>query len=234
MPRLTSYLITNIVKRSKISIMAITLYHNDISAPSRAVWAVLKQIGKEFDLKPLDLLTQEHKADWYLKINPVGQVPFLTDDDFKMPESRAIMCYLIDQYSDKSTHDFLYPADPKARAKVDSLLFWSMSYHNAIVQAIVVPALFGSEQTEENLEKLRTMTKAMNEMYKGHSLNNFSCADILNGYYLTIAFGMGHKVMKSVDYPEVEKFYNAIMENAVFKDVNQGFAGFLADRSSKE
>jgi len=101
--------------------MGITLYHNDISPPSRAVWAVLKQIGIEFDLKNLDMLKQEHKAEWYLKINPAGQVPFLTDDDFKIPESRAIMCYLIDQYSDKSKHDCLYPADPKARAKVDSL-----------------------------------------------------------------------------------------------------------------
>ena len=234
MAGLTSYLITNIVERTNKSKMTITLYHNDISPPSRAVLAVLKQIGKEFDLKSLDLLTREHKADWYLNINPAGQVPFLTDDDFKMPESRAIMCYLIDQYSDKSKHDFLYPADPKARAKVDSLLFWSMSYHTAMAQAVVVPALFGGEQTEENLEKLRTMTKAMNEMYKGHSLDNFSCADILNGYYLTLTFGIGHKVMKFGEYPEVEKFFNAIMENAVFKDCNQGFAGFLADWSSKQ
>merc|ERR1712071_564575 len=121
--------------------MGITLYHNDISPPSRAVWAVLKQIGIEFDLKNLDLLKREHKAEWYLKINPAGQVPFLTDDDFKMPESRAIMCYLIDQYSDKTKHDHLYPADPKSRAEVDSLLFWSMSYHTAMVETVVVPEL---------------------------------------------------------------------------------------------
>merc|ERR1711976_733950 len=98
-------------------IMAITLYHNDISPPSRAVWAVLKQIGIEFDVKKLDLLTQEHKQEWYLKINPIGQVPFLTDCDFSMPESRAIMCYLIDQYADKSKFDYLYPAILKPEQK---------------------------------------------------------------------------------------------------------------------
>merc|ERR1719189_1269239 len=166
--------------------MGIKLYHNDISPPSRAVWAVLKQIGVEFEVKALDLLTQEHKQDWYLEINPIGQVPFLTDGDFKMPESRAIMCYLVDQYGDKSKHDFLYPADPKSRAKVDSLLFWSMSYHTAMVEAVVVPNLFGKECTEAQVDKLKTMTKTMDSLYKGHALKNFSIADLLNGYYLTI------------------------------------------------
>merc|ERR1712048_405494 len=116
--------------------MGITLYHNDISPPSRAVWAILKHLDIEFEVKKLDLLTQEHKQDWYLKINPIGQVPFLVDNDFSMPESRAIMTYLIDQYADKSKNDHLYPADdPKGRAKVDALLFWSMGYHQAAVAA---------------------------------------------------------------------------------------------------
>merc|ERR1711976_447894 len=221
------------LSRSYTHIMAIKLYHNDISPPSRAVLAVLKQIGVEHEVKALDLLSREHKQDWYLEINPIGQVPFLTDGDFSMPESRAIMCYLVDQYGDKSKHDFLYPADPKARAKVDSLLFWSMSYHTALVNAVIVPTLFGAEQTDENVEKLRTMTKALNEMYKNHSLKDFSCADLLNGYYLTCCFGIGHKVMKASDYPEVEKFFKAIMENSVFKEINEGFAGMLAEKWSK-
>merc|ERR1712141_627848 len=221
-------LITHTLLHTYFSLkMGITLYHNDISPPSRAVWAVLKHIGVKFDVKHLDLLTQEHKQEWYLKINPIGQVPFLTDDDFNMPESRAIMCYLIDQYADKSKHDFLYPADPKGRAKVDQLLFWSLSYHDALVKAVIVPFLFGGEQTDENVEKLKTMTKALDVMYKNHSLDKFSCADFLNGYYLTCVFGIGHKVMKASDYPEVEKFYNAMKGNTVFKEIIEGFAAFL-------
>merc|ERR1711976_5025 len=220
------------LSRSYTHIMAIKLYHNDISPPSRAVWAVLKQIGVEHEVKALDLLSREHKQDWYLEINPIGQVPFLTDGDFKMPESRAIMCYLVDQYGDKSKHDFLYPADPKARAKVDSLLFWSMSYHTAMVEAVVVPNLFGKECTEVQVEKLKTMTKTMDSLYKGHSLNNFSIADFLNGYYLTICFGMKGGLEKA-DYPELAKFIDALNAESTFSEVNTGFAKMLAEKWSK-
>lgn len=212
--------------------MGIKLYHNDISPPSRAVFAVLKQIGVEHEVKALDLLTQEHKQEWYLEINPIGQVPFLTDGDFKMPESRAIMCYLVDQYGDKSKHDFLYPADPKSRAKVDSLLFWSMSYHTAMVDAVVVPNLFGKECTDVQMEKLKTMTQTMDSLYKGHPLNNFSIADILNGYYLTICFGMKGGLEKK-DYPELAKFSDALNSESTFSEVNAGFAKLLAEKWSK-
>lgn len=76
----------------------------------------------------------EHKSDEFLKINPQGTVPAVTDDDFVMNESRAIMCYLV---SAKSPNNSLYPTDDlKARFIIDQRLFYDAS--------TLMPALAGA------------------------------------------------------------------------------------------
>jgi glutathione S-transferase len=46
----------------------------------------------------LDFLAGEFKSDWFLKINPRGMVPALTDGDVKLFESGAILLYIADKY----------------------------------------------------------------------------------------------------------------------------------------
>jgi glutathione S-transferase len=71
------------------------------------------------------LASGEHKSEDYLKINPQGTVPAVTDDEFVMNESRAIMCYLVNA---KTPNNCLYPSDdPKARFIIDHRLFYDAS-----------------------------------------------------------------------------------------------------------
>lgn len=73
----------------------IQYYWNIGSQPARAVKALL-DIGKiNHECIVMDLLNNKTRTPEYLKLNPLGQVPFIiTADNHKIGESNAILVYL--------------------------------------------------------------------------------------------------------------------------------------------
>ena len=58
----------------------------------------LEEIGAKYEFVQLDMQGGEHKLSNYLEINPMAQVPAITDGDFKLWESGAILIYLAEKY----------------------------------------------------------------------------------------------------------------------------------------
>lgn len=56
--------------------------------------AALAEVGAAYEFIPVDLDKGENKTSEFLTINPHGKVPVLTDDDFALPESNAILWYI--------------------------------------------------------------------------------------------------------------------------------------------
>ena len=100
--------------------MAITLY----TAATPNGWKVsiaLEEMGLPYEVRVIDFATNEQKADWYVKLNPNGRIPTLTDDGFALFESGAILIYLAEK-----TGRFL-PRDTQARSRVMQWLMFQMS-----------------------------------------------------------------------------------------------------------
>jgi len=100
--------------------VAITLY----TAPTPNGWKVsiaLEEMGLPYEVRVIDFATNEQKADWYVKLNPNGRIPTLTDDGFALFESGAILIYLAEK-----TGQFL-PRDPQSRSRVLQWLMFQMS-----------------------------------------------------------------------------------------------------------
>lgn len=76
----------------------ITLYHSPASRAFTAYW-MLEELGVAFDVKTVDIRKGEQKSREYLKLNPAGKVPALTDGDVVVSENPAIAIYLADRYS---------------------------------------------------------------------------------------------------------------------------------------
>lgn len=76
----------------------ITLYHSPASRAFTAYW-MLEEIGAAFTVKTVDIRKGEQKDPAYLKLNPAGKVPTLTDGDVVVSENPAIAIYLADRYS---------------------------------------------------------------------------------------------------------------------------------------
>lgn len=80
------------------------LYSYWRSSASFRVRIALNLKGLDYDIRPVNLLENEHRSEWYTKINPQGLVPTLVDDNFPtgvpptISQSPAIIDYLEEMY----------------------------------------------------------------------------------------------------------------------------------------
>lgn len=90
------------------------LYHVTISPNSRRVWITLLEKNLEFELVEVDLRNGAQFQPDFLALNPFHHIPVLTDGDFTVIESLAILDYLEAKYPTPA----LLPTEPSALAKV--------------------------------------------------------------------------------------------------------------------
>lgn len=96
--------------------MTITLYDFELSGNCYKLRLLMGILNVPYDIVPVDFFPgREHKADWFLRLNPFGQLPVLKDDDLVLSDSGAILAYLAKKY-DASGQWF--PDDPAVTAQI--------------------------------------------------------------------------------------------------------------------
>jgi glutathione S-transferase len=99
----------------------LTVYTFPASVPANAVVLLCKLAGIPYETEVIDITKGEGRSPEYLALNPAGSVPTITAGWFTLSESLAILQYLSEL---ESVDDKWYPAEPKARAHVDSFMHW--------------------------------------------------------------------------------------------------------------
>jgi glutathione S-transferase len=89
------------------------LYYARPSVYARPVWLALLEKQLPFELIPVDLSGKQFEPD-FLAVNPFSHIPVLTDGNFRVIESLAILDYLEARYPDRA----LLPTEAKALANV--------------------------------------------------------------------------------------------------------------------
>lgn len=106
----------------------IILYTNrECSSPYvLSVYATLVEKGLPFELKSIDLGTQENLEPEYQRISLTSRVPTLLHGEFSLSESSAIVEYLEDAFA---LPDFpsVYPRDLQERARARQIQAWVRS-----------------------------------------------------------------------------------------------------------
>ncbi|KAK4478904.1 hypothetical protein RD792_014411 [Penstemon davidsonii] len=105
--------------------MALKLYVDRMSQPSRAILIFCKKNGIEFEEVKIELAKGQHRTPEFAEVNPMKQVPAIVHGDFTLFESHAILIYLASAFSEVADH--WYPADVRQRAKIHSVLDWHHS-----------------------------------------------------------------------------------------------------------
>ena len=100
------------------------LYFNPISPNCRRAVMTAVHLGLPVEEKPIDFTKGDHKTPAFLAMNPNGMIPTLTDGDFSLWESRAIMQYL----ASKKPEAGLLGKNERERADVSRWLFWDSSH----------------------------------------------------------------------------------------------------------
>jgi len=78
--------------------MTLTLHHHPFTRAAGVLW-MLEEVGCEYTLEHLDIMTGAHKRPEFKGVNPMGKIPTLVDGDTVVTEAAAIGLYLADRYA---------------------------------------------------------------------------------------------------------------------------------------
>ena len=108
------------------------LYDFKSSPNCQRVKVVLAEKNLPYEIVPIDLRAQAQKTPDYLKLNPYGKVPVLTDNDTVLYESCIINEYLEEKYPNPP----LLPKDPGKKARARILIDYGMAHFDGAYQKL--------------------------------------------------------------------------------------------------
>lgn len=108
------------------------LYYGRLSGHSYKIRLFLSLIGLGYEPVPINMAQGENKTESYLKINPLGLVPVLQDDDFIIRDSQAILVYLAQKYAQGSWKL------PSEAAQLAHIIEWLSFAANEISHSVVL------------------------------------------------------------------------------------------------
>ena len=193
---------------------------------------IANYLEADFQLIPVDILKGEQKSQDFLKLNPVGKVPVIVDEDFILYESMAIARYLASKYGSS-----LYPDDMKKRAIVDQWVdFCSIHVQTAsnriFFNRIVAPKI-GIPKDEDTLNAgIKLLEQYLpvledqldrNEFLAGDS---FSIADINLLAILDPAESMGISINR---YPNLYNWFQNLKKEEFYTKCHLDYAETLKE-----
>src|SRR5476649_1395240 len=98
----------------------LTVYGFDFSSTANKVRFAANAMGLKYEYKRVNLFAGEQRSPEFLKLNPIGRVPAIDDNGFKVFESAVIIKYLADKNNSP-----LYPKDLQKRTIVDQWIDFS-------------------------------------------------------------------------------------------------------------
>ncbi|KAH8696535.1 glutathione S-transferase [Talaromyces proteolyticus] len=182
---------------------------------------VLEELGLPYKVRPVNLESREQKERWFLKFNPNGRLPAITDGNTRVFESGAIMLYLTGRY-DTARKISYAPEDLPGYTEQLSWLMWQMgglgpmqgqAHH---FQGFApVRSDWGIQRYTDEAKRLYSVLEARLQEVPYLAGEKFSIADIACYCWVRvspniIAFNLG-------DWPAVQRWHDRIMEREAVK-----------------
>jgi glutathione S-transferase len=161
----------------------------------------LQELNIPYQYISLDIAAKEHKQPAYLKINPMGKVPAIVDDNFTLWESGAILIYLANKYQQ-------IPENIQAQSIINQWVIFA--------NATLSPGLFLPDRRDQEMSVLLT---PINDILGKQSFilgDNLTVADIeLAGYiyYAQKLFNLDYQ-----NYPHLVNYLNNLSQRPAFKN----------------
>ncbi|HEY9703119.1 MAG TPA: glutathione S-transferase family protein [Allocoleopsis sp.] len=177
------------------------VYGANFSRASIIQW-YLEELGVEYEFIKLDMKAGENRTPEYLAINPTGKVPSITDGDFHLWESGAILLYLAEKYGK-------LPSKLEEKAEINKWVLFSNS--------TLVMGVFIETSREREIPKL---LPPLNEILSGRSFllgDDFSVADVAVGsvlHFMTLMLKFDFQ-----EYPGISNYIKMLGERTAFQKV---------------
>lgn len=198
----------------------IKLYDFKSSPNSQRVKVVLEEKKLPFEIVPIDLRKGEQKTPEFLKLNPYGKVPVLTDGDTVLYESCIINEYLDEKYPNPP----LMPADLGKRAKARILIDYGLAHLDRPYQKLRQELMKDpKEQSEPVIAAAKNDLRKLLQRFENeigdqpYLLGEFSLADADLITRFTRLEGFG--VLPDPSLPRLSKYLERMKERPSVKAI---------------
>jgi glutathione S-transferase len=141
----------------------VTLYDYELSGNCYKLRMFMNMLGVKYESKRIDFYPgREHKSEWFLKINPLGKLPVLQDDDLILRDAQAILVYLAARYDPSGKW---YPVgDPAALGRIS---MW-LAFADAITATASAARLHDGLFYELDVDALRASAERLFRILDEH------------------------------------------------------------------
>mmetsp|Transcript_14671 Transcript_14671/g.12909 ORF Transcript_14671/g.12909 Transcript_14671/m.12909 type:complete len:245 (+) Transcript_14671:34-768(+) len=147
----------------------LTIYTHVLSPFGAFVVATANHLNIPHTEHSVDLSKNEHKQEWFLKINPKGQVPAIKEGDKCMSESFDICVHLIKSRKIETT---LWPEDEKEQQEMKRVLSFakdsSDSARDLVLKGYFDRLLKGVGLTDEKFRSCQVDVYETYQKYEDH------------------------------------------------------------------
>ena len=171
------------------------LHYAQNSRAVRVAW-LLEELNIEYNIKKYVLGDKQMRDNAYKKINPLGRVPVLEDNELVISESGAIIQYILSKYGknqfipDIEGSDFPYYLQWFHYA--EGMIMPQMNI--IVVETVLLPPEKRNEVNLARATKLLSRMLDVVEKYienKDYLISEFSAADIMTGHAVIMSRELG-------------------------------------------
>ena len=212
----------------------LTLHHLENSQSIRVLW-LLEELNAEYEIIHYKRDTETSLApEEYKKLHIMGTSPCITDDQMVLPETNAILDYIMDKFGDHR----LRP-DEKAPQRAD-YLYWFHSAQGSFMPLLLDSLIFKrmvrkvpfiirpiirfvvdkvkTNYLDARLEKVLTHVEKTLGSSTWFAGEQFTAADIVMGYCMDVA---AVRVGMDCRYPNAHRFIKQMRSRPAFKRAMQ-------------
>jgi glutathione S-transferase len=212
------------------------LYCHPISTTSRPVMLFIAEQRLPVQIQVVDLFRGEHMQPDYAAINPNKLVPTLTDGDFVLTESAAILKYLAEAFNLSA-----YPKALRERARVNERMDWiNTQVCRDLAYGFVYPQIFpGHKRPSDEAqratiawgkERAQGWLKVLDQNWLGPN-TPYLCGDQITiaDYFGSSFVALAETVRSDLSgYPNVKRWLGRMKQLKNWEKVNEVINGYAA------
>ena len=212
------------------------LYGSTLSAPTNKVRYVANYLNIPFEFHAINLSAGENRREEFLKINPLGKIPAIADENFVLGESNAIIRYLADKQ-----HSDLYPRDIQQRAIIDEWIDFSSQHIASASSKIMFNTYFykfaNVAQDQRSLEEGRQfLAKYLPGVEQQLLKNKFIAANQISLADFVLLAALDVCELAGVDltnYPHIKSWREKLMQESFYTSCYESYTTFFQQVMAK-
>ena len=203
------------------------LFHFDMSSCSQKVRIVFRELGLPFTPHPINLMKDEQQTDWYLGINPRGEVPVLVHDGAVHTESNDIIQYIDANFA--SLENSLLPQSETERQAMQALLDLENDLHGdlrTVTFSYLAPDTKNRAENKNSLSFIGRFHSAFEALDKQLSSSSYLLGDRLTlldiSWFITL-FRLERAGYPLAEHPNLADYFVRISQRPSFqREINAG------------